>query len=370
MVRRAVVVALLTAALPGCSWFGDDKGLFVDRSDDYVDAALTVPLVVPEDLQKDRLQDPFPIPVTPKVAKAEYFPGRPPLPDAIYSGTNREEVRIQRLSKRRWLVVPEPPTTVWPKIKQFLAENGVAITSEISGEGRLNSEWLDIGDEERRDLVGLIIQEARQEAAVVRGRDRILVQVEQGLRELTSEIHVRHENDALKVPIQDGTLDIEPHTSALGLAEQEVLGELGAFIAAKVAEQTVSLVGGEIAGQPKAELGRATSGDPVLRLHLDEERAWATIGQALANARVDVTAIDRERGLYYVLIPETLFTGEEEPGFISGLFSRDSEVHELIIGIQKDNLGLHVVSVSQAESQPVERDLSQQVLVLLREFAS
>ena len=56
-----------------------------------------------------------------------FYPGRPPLPGTIYAADNRGEIRIQRLGDRIWLVVPEPPTTVWPKIKQFLADNGVAV---------------------------------------------------------------------------------------------------------------------------------------------------------------------------------------------------------------------------------------------------
>jgi outer membrane protein assembly factor BamC len=369
-VSRAGLAIALLFVLGACGWLSDDKGIFVDKSDDYVTAHLDRPLVVPDDLDRKGLEDPFPIPPTPAVAKAEYFPGRPPLPDAIYASDNREEVRIQRIGERRWLVVPEPPTTVWPKIKQFLAENGAYVALEISQRGRLDSEWITVGDEARRDVLGLILQEAHQAAGVQSGRDRVLVQLEQGLREQSSEVHVRHENDSMKRPIPDDTLDIEPVVSDLPLAEQEVLRELGAYIAAKVSEQTVSLVGGEIAGQPKTELGRTGSGDPALFLFLDEERAWATLGQALSNANVEVTAVDRDRGYYYVTMHESTFTGDEERGWLSSLFAGRDRAYPLIIALALDSEGRRAVTVLEADSAGADAELCQQVLVLLREYAS
>ena len=47
-----------------------------------------------------------------------------------------------------------------------------------------------------------------------------------------------------------------PSVSDLTPVEREFLNELGAYIAARVAEQTVSMVAREIAGQGKAEMGR------------------------------------------------------------------------------------------------------------------
>ena len=53
---------LLLLALAGCSWMSDDKGIFVDRGDDYLDVKENPPLVIPEDLDADQLADPFPVP--------------------------------------------------------------------------------------------------------------------------------------------------------------------------------------------------------------------------------------------------------------------------------------------------------------------
>ena len=114
----------------GCSWFNDDEGVFVNKSDDYLDARERSGLVIPADLNQDRVGDPFPIPPTPTQLNPEFYPQRPPQPSAIYANDNRDVVRIQSLGERRWLALPESPSTVWPKVKQFLAENGVPVAGE------------------------------------------------------------------------------------------------------------------------------------------------------------------------------------------------------------------------------------------------
>lgn len=139
--RRHLALALLAGLtlLSGCRWMNDDKGIFVNRDDDYITLEERGALMVPSDLYAGKVTDPYPIPRTPDLLNPEFYPNQPPRPDAIFANNNRDEVRIQRLGERAWLVVPEPPTTVWPKVKQFLAENGVRVASEASQYGRMDT---------------------------------------------------------------------------------------------------------------------------------------------------------------------------------------------------------------------------------------
>ncbi len=373
-------VAVLVSAglLAGCGWFSDDKGFFVNRSDDYIDARSSPPLVVPADLDQ-AVEDPFPIPVIPEQQNPRFYPGRPPLPGTIYASDNRDEIRIQRLGDRIWLVVPEPPTTVWPKIKQFLADNGVAVSAEMPGQGRITTDWLLVADEPYRDVVRALLREEKKAdplAGQADGRERLLVRVEQGLRELTSEIHVRHQNDRVAIVNPDGIVDLEPVLSDMPGVERSFLNELGAYIAARVAEQTVSMVALEIAGQEKAAIGRNNAGDPVLRLHLDTERTWATIDQALDAASVEVIELDRVAGTCHIQIPEIAFTGpiaERQRGWFRRMFSfrgRGGEsVSEVLLRIEQEQERQFAVSVHGVNDETVSDDFRQQVLILLREYS-
>ena len=374
--RKALRLAVLASLLVGgCGWFSDDKGFFVNRSDDYIDAEQGPALVIPEDLGV-ALEDPFPIPPIPAQQNARFFPGRPPLPDAIYANDNRDAIRIQRLSQRIWLVVPEPPTTVWPKIKQFLAENGVGIAAEHPSQGRITTEWLAIEDGPYRDVVRTLLRELKTSAAAPGGRDRLLLQVEQGLRELTSEVHVSHESAgeqaAAAAPSAQQVAAALPPSGLVELPPR-LLNELGAYIAARVAEQTVSMVAQEIAGQAKSELGRDASGAPVLRLFLDEERARATLQQAFTNAGLEVLEVDRQAGAYQVRIPAAAFLGgEQRRGFFRRVFSfrGAGDAAEVTLRIRREDEQVFGLSVQAVGGEPAPFEFAQQVLVLVREYSA
>ncbi|MFB3104037.1 MAG: outer membrane protein assembly factor BamC [Pseudomonadales bacterium] len=365
-----IAALVISVLLSGCAWLNDDKGIFVNSRDDYLDARENPELIIPEDLDRSRVQDPFPIPYVSEQVNARYVPGRAPRPDTIYAYDNRDEVRIQTLASRRWLVLPEAPSTVWPKVKQFLAENGVSVTNEMSSFGRLDTEWMIVSDEAYKDVVRLLIRDAREELDLTTGRDRIRLQVEQGLRERTSEIHVRHENDSVAIPASENAVDLMPMESHIAAVEYEMLKELGAFIAAKVSEQTVSMVAEDIPRVAKAVLDRNDQGEPVLRLHLDFERAWATLGKAFDTAGVEVVESDQATGVYTIRISDDIFIGKES-GFLSKLWPfGDSEEHLLQINIAPEDEDNFVVSIQASGSEVLDRELQQQVLVLIREYST
>lgn len=370
---KQAMALLMAGLLSGCSWMNDGEGLFLNPNDDYLDVAEDEALRLPEDLPSIGDTDPFPIPVTPPSRNPSFYPKRPPLPDAIYGNDTRDEVRIQRLKDRVWLVIPEAPTTVWPKIKQFLGENGVAVVHDAPEDGRLNTDWLRIEDTNYRDVVRTLLRESKQAENLQQGMDRYLIRVEQGLRPFTTEVHTRHENDSLTLPVRNEIVDLNLLFSDMSQAERDFLNEIGAYIAARVSEQTVSKVALQIGSTQKAALNRDVEGQPVMRLFLDYDRAWATLGQALDNAEVEVTNLDRDIGAYFVKLDESVFGGEQETGFLCRItFSCDSSTtYDLRIQISPATDELYEVNVLQAgDNQPADPEIAQQVLVLLREFAS
>lgn len=369
MIRPAGM--LMSLLIAGCGWFSDDQGIFVDRSDDYLEVAENDPLDIPDGLDTARVQDPFPIPKITDRLRPEYYPTQPPRPDTIYGTDNRDEVRIQRLGERRWLVIPEPPTTVWPKVKQFLAENGIALAWESPSEGRIDTEWLRVADGSYRDVVRRAIGEGKQVMGLDGGRDRLRLRVEPGLRERTTEVHLRYENTDFAPPSDPRLADLDRVGSHSAEVEQESLTELGAYIAARVAEQTVSMVAQDIGSGVKSYLDIDREGDPVLRLRLDRERAWATVGQSLSRAEINVQEADAEAGVYRITVPEDLDVESGEKGFFGRLFSFGGDAtRDLQLKLEPVDTGGYVVSALGADGQPLDREFGQQVLVLIREYAS
>lgn len=359
----------LCVVLAGCGWFRDDKGIFVNRADDYIDVTERNQLVVPEDLDASHVKDPHPIPPANTVLNAEFYPDRPPRPDAIFANDNRDEVRLQRLGDRRWLVVPEPATMVWPKVRQFLAENGVSVADVDPQHGRIDTQWMEVSrGGSYRDVVRLVISDGKADSGFSGGEDRLLIRVEQGLKERNSEIQLRYQNDRLST-VQPGMVeDLDSIESSIPEVETELLNELGAYIASKVAEQAVSRVAQTISGGVKSRVTRDSSGEPVLELDLDYQRAWATIAQALGRADVEITDYDEQAGVYQVVIPESVFSGKGG-GWLAGIFG-GRQKYDLELRFKKTGTNRFYVMVLDDDAQPVDRDLSQEVLTMIREFAS
>lgn len=386
--RRSIAVMMALCLIGGCSWFNDDEGIFVNQTDDYISVQEPPPLVVPEDLDSVRVQDAFPVPEIVQQPRPQMFPGRAPRPTAIFANDTREDVRIQRLGDRSWLVVPEPPSVVWPQVKQFLADNGVSIDAELPYLGFIDSEWLEVEDTAYRDVIRERLKNQKLAESSLGGVDRFRIKLEQGLRDRTSEIHVRHQS-APSQPAAD-RLGFSPArtTSALVSAEQEFLAELGAYVAARVAEQSVSMVAQGISTQTKAVMTRDGEGNPALRLNLDFDRAWATVATALGNAGVEILNQDRDSRRYDALIEQSTITGEDVSWFCRLLPCDAEGERKVTVALQPDNErrapdgsasvdpgaastldDSYLVSVLDESGDFTDADYATEVLILLRDFS-
>lgn len=383
-VRRSIVLLLTLGLVGGCSWFNDDEGIFVNQTDDYISVQEPPALIVPEDLDSVRVQDAFPVPEINQQPRPQMFPGRAPRPTAIFANDTREDVRIQRLGDRSWLVVPEPPSVVWPQVKQFMADNGVSIDSELPYLGFLDSEWLEVEDTTYRDVIRERLKNQKLAEDALGGVDRFRIKLEQGLRDRTSEIHVRHQSAASQ-PASD-RVGFSPARTASMLvsAEQEFLAELGAYVAARVAEQSVSMVAQGISTQTKAVITRDDEGHPALRLNLDFDRAWATVATALGNAGVEILDQDRDSRRYDALIAQSIITGEEASWYCRLLPCDAKGERSVSIALAPDATrrtqdavdpavsaldDAYLVSVLDESGGAVDTDYATEVLILLRDFS-
>lgn len=375
IVRAAIIIFLLPALAVGCGWFGKNQPEEKDPND-YLQAKPVADLRVPADLPSKPGLDPFPVPEIPPQTNPSFYPQRPPLPDAMYANDNRNEVRIQRLGGRAWLAIPEPPTTAWPKIKQFFADNGVAFAFEDPEEGRLNTVWLALDSEGYRDVVRATMLGVKQAEGLVNGKDRLLIRVEQGLQPTATEVHLRHDNDQQGSQITGAVAGLSAITSDSNDAENKLLSEIGAYIAARVAESTVSRVAQEIGSGAKTELIRNADGQPVLRLFLDRGRAWATLGQSLRNAEVVEVAVleqSSETASIQVLLPQSLFGGDRSVGVLCRLTFSCGGADDVNVTLRmtpSPQSEVFDVLVFDGEGPLADNDLAQQILVLIREYAA
>jgi outer membrane protein assembly factor BamC len=365
MTARPFLAVVLGMMLAGCGWLSDDRGLIVDRSDDYLDARERPALLVPEDLSGVAIREVMVVPPIEDRVGSETYADEAPRPNSLYVREEAQSVRIQRLGERSWLLVPQKPAIVWPKIKQFFSDSGVPLAFEAPQEGRLNTRWLDPDSGANRDVVRLALRDGRAAAQVSSGRDRIMLRLEQGIRERTSEIHLRVQNDSVRVP--GGTF---PESSDIPGIEQEMLTELGGYIAANVSNEAVSFVATNISTQAKARMARGAGGEPVLLLYLDFARGWATVNQSLIDADANVIVADKEAQLFDVIVTESNLN-QEEKGWFKSMFDGDDDAVTIRVRIdQRDQDQALGVTIHDEQDQLVENRLGERILIMIREFST
>lgn len=359
------MAAAVLCVLSGCGWMNDDRGFVRNTSDDYLDAREARPLIIPEDMAASPIRGTYDIPPIEAKPLARHFPGRAPRPDAIFADDSDDAVKIQRLGERQWLVVGDPPATVWPVVKQFLGDNGVSVAAESPAGGRVDGSWLEVADKEYGDVVRGVLRDVKGEASAFTGRDRVRFRIEHGIRLGSSEVHVRHENDALGEPVEAW-----PEASALPDVEEQLLHEFGGYYGAGVTAQSISMIALDIASSEKAVVERDEQGYPLLRLNVDFERAWAVVGQALQRAELDVKQLERSSGSFQVEVDLSRL-GENRPGFFSRFIPGRGGTRLRALDVRIVSTGdSQVVQVFEAGGAPAPQDLSQQILVMLREFAA
>ena len=358
----SVLLASLVGA-SGCAWLSDDRGLIVDRSDDYLDAESHQPLVVPPDLGMVALEGGVQVPEVAVAEDPRYYPGDPPRPEVLYGLREGESIRMQRLGERLWLLVPQPVSEVWPKFMRFLSEFGISTLGEAPVYGQVATVWID-ATQSGASPVQSLIRDSRGEVQAG-SRDRFVFRLESSLRESTTEIHARHLSD-----VDTSEPKEWPDASYDAELERAILLESGRFLGSNLDTSAVSLVGADVRARPKARIEEGENNLPVLIFELDFERAWATIRLALEEAGAEIQDLNREERVIFATFSKHRVLEGEEPGFFGRMLSfgrGDSvDVKLLVAELGPD----WSVQVSQPDDQPLGRETSEGVLGLIRENAS
>jgi len=363
-VIERLVLLVVVGILTGCSWLSDDKGFIVDRSNDYLKAKEGPPLIIPEGMTSEPITDSMPIKQITSSVRHSELNGKAPQPEAIYARDEAAAVKIQKLGDARWLLIPQAPAAVWPKVKQFFADNGVPIAFEKPEAGRIDTEWLTITKGEAKDVVRLTILSGKEAAAISTGRDRVRILIEQGIRDRSSEIHLRYENDSKSIPVEDKM----PGQSDVPEIESQLLNEVGGYVAANVSDPTISYVARNISTQTKAEIENDAQNLPVLRLNLDFDRAWATVSQALGEAKLPVTDVDRSGGIFYITVSDDVLDQEGKPGMFTRWMHKDhtQSIEVRMLPLERG----YQVAVYDAAGARVPAELAEKILIMIREFAA
>lgn len=354
-------LALIVGTSSGCGWLWGENGYFRDRGSDYMTARETAPMQLPPDVQARRSEPLLPIPSAVPARSGE---GKfeVPRPQVMHADARFSDFSLQRSGERSWVAAQRSPAEVWALSRQFLEDSGLGIAEERVQSGELISAWQPL----ERLPAGL-----RRHAEDDDVEISVRLRVEPGVQRNSSEIFLLS-NTRPAGSSAEPAWPVQSLAPALDRALTERLQD--SLSSAASHGGSVSLLADRSFDAPqRVALGSDGSGNPLLTLDTDLDRAWSAVGRALQAADVRVEDMNRSLGVYYVNVSEGAEKPDEEPGFFSGLFGGKADAEELEARAERYQVRLTrvdsrvQVSVEKNADSVAPADVARHLLGLIRQ---
>ncbi|MDY7561243.1 outer membrane protein assembly factor BamC [Pseudomonas sp. 10B1] len=315
-------LALIISSTSGCGWIWGPDGYFRDRGSDYLDATQVAPMQLPPDITGAKRLDPLlPIPrnVANNTTKGQYIV---PRPQQLAVTATASDFSLQKTGDSRSILAQRSPAEVWPIAHQYFEDNGFRIGDERPQTGEFNTSWQRIDE-----LSSAMAKRLTGSGASADTETRVRVRIEPGVQRNTSEIYVV----SITRPAGSKTDgDFPANTANLGLDSALTDDLLASMSRSAEKGGSVSLLAARDFDTPKrVALIVDGSGNPVLNVADDLDRAWSSVGRALDQGDWRVEDINRSLGLYYINLAEKAKKPGNEPGFFSRLFSSTPDKEQI-----------------------------------------
>lgn len=282
-----------------------------------------------------------------------------------------DDLRLERDGQARWLVVKMTPDQVWPKLREFILNNGLLIDKENPRTGIIETDWA-----ENRAKVGTGTQKLLAKALgtlySTGTRDKYRIRLEKGSAPGTTEIYLTHRS-MVETLVEDvppggvGETRWQAGPSDPGL-EAEMLRLLMVSLGAKE-DKAASVIAAAATAPPPAERAKLIRQADATSLALQEdfERAWRRVGLALDRTSFTVEDRNRSKGIYYVryIDPDA---ARKKKGFFSRLFGKKEKepTNEYQILVKGDE-STSQVEVRNKEGAEENSKTGERILTLLYE---
>jgi outer membrane protein assembly factor BamC len=355
--RALIYVAALLAAfvLAGCSGAGGGKKL------EYETSASLPPLEVPPDLTALEVSDSYAVPTAGggRVSASQVGQAGGEIETQSGMMPQFETVTVKRAGQIRWLEVQATPAQLWPKLRDFLQEQGLEIARDDALLGIMETAWA----ENRAGITTTGLRKYFGKLYDAGTRDKYRVRVEREGEDVTA-VYLAHRGAKEAVADEDIIKwEVRPSDPEL---ETEMLRRLMIYLGRDAAAAQAQLDNASDQSSPM-RLGE-TEGRPTLVIEEAFGRAWRRVGVALDRLALVVEDQNRAGGTYYVS-----YQGDEryERGFLSGLFGGEDK-DKLSVGtryqVQVLDQGSYVeVTAYDAEGMSLPDAVATEVLSRLQE---
>ncbi len=360
----AIFVVIIALTIVSCRYVG-----LRDRENDYLKADTFPRTKIPENLDSPAFND---LMVIPDIVDSRGISGQEfevPVPVPLPTNFGIERIIIKRLGESRWIFLDVPPATVWSDLREFWQDNNLTIALIDPSSGLIETEWLRSEDGDGEQILGSLKQGGAQTSSRDQIENRFQIRIEPGVRTGSSEIHLRYKR-ATPGLRQDEQLNWSEQSDDLQV-EDTVLSAIAYHLGETINQSTtVSLLAGSITNESRAVLVPDRT-RPVLKYRLDFNRAWATVGAALDNARIDVEDLDRSSAVYFVYYRDS---SGDQPGFIRRLFMRGDalpagEEDRYLIRLDQADDGVDV-TILKDPATLASAQMAERILKIIKEYST
>jgi outer membrane protein assembly factor BamC len=335
-ISKFIMVACFT--LTGCSWLGIE-----DNSNDYLLSPETQVLVVPEQLSASRLGQLYSIPpVSGDISTLNSTEVARPQPISV--NTFEQLVKIQKIDQKRWILINNKPSELWPRVRNILNKNGIGSEKADGSSGVIETTWLSYNSDP--DNV-----------------HRFRFSISPGLQLNSTEISVLHQ---LK-PSASEANNNWPTVSNLEAKEQDMVSFLANQLVAQPDYASVSLLAQDIGGASKVEVIKPEVADPYILVNLSFDRTWASINYSAARGGFTLVDQDTTKGLLLVNYSGDMV--EQESSLISSWFSANNKEqvlaanYRILVEQVESSIEIRIVSL---EGDSLGKELALKLLNIVR----
>jgi outer membrane protein assembly factor BamC len=364
----------LALALSGCGSLDQVTG---NENVDYrTTGNKTAPLDIPPDLTQ-LSRDPRYAPQGASVSASAFQAGAAaPSPSAAgttgvavnVAATEAGQTKIERLGNERWLSSPLTPEQIWPQLRAFWQEMGLALVVDRPEAGVMETDWAENRAKIPQDAIRAVIGKVLDSAYSTGERDKYRTRVER--TETGSDVFITMRGMVEVYNVTDKSQTVWQSRPADPSVEAEMLGRLLQKLAAKPprAVTPAAAVAAASAPEPVAR-ARMIPDRPVPTLMVDDsfDRAWRRVGLALDRSGFTVEDRDRAQGLYFVRYVDPAQAGKEEPNFFTKMFTSKSDLTGPVryrVSVKGEG-NASIVTVLDNQGAPEKGEAGQRIIKLL-----
>jgi outer membrane protein assembly factor BamC len=284
------------------------------------------------------------------------------------------EMHIARDGNQRWLSVPIPPEQLWPQLRAFWQERGLALVVDNPDTGVMETDWAENRAKLPLDAIRRTLGRALDTLYDTGERDRFRTRVERNASGSGSDVFITHRGMVEiytneRKDFQSTMWTQRPSDPEL---EAEMLSRLMVKLGAKEEVARASVAAKPPTVAPRA---RALEGLPSATLQVDEsfDRAWRRVGLTLDRSGFTVEDRDRAGGLYFVrYVDPKDAASAADPGFFAKMLSLGKSdtgqppVRYRIV-VKADGTDRTQVAVQDAQGAPENGEVGKRIVALLVE---